>query len=92
MSDPTDTDEQVNLPSGNGPYERLTVLLTSESSSSLRYAANTTGDNLTDTVNRALQTYDLMANAVANGGQVIVRYADGSEVHGGLIPNSGLET
>ena len=59
-----------------GAYERLTVNLTQRSAEALAKAAELSGDTKTDTVNRALQTYAFIREAVASGGTVLVRTSD----------------
>lgn len=61
-----------------GAFERVTVYLTAASSSALVRAVETIGDSKTDTINRAIQTYALMASEVADGGRVLVRHQDES--------------
>jgi hypothetical protein len=60
-----------------GPFERVTVVLTAASSAALNRAVEITGDSKTDTINRALQAYALMAGEVRDGGQVILKHAPG---------------
>lgn len=69
---PSETDPAEAAQPG-GPFERLTVLLTPASSAALNRCAQTTGDTRTDTINRAIQTYALMAGEVADGSRVLVQ-------------------
>lgn len=72
---PVPTDPAAPAPAAGGAQlERVTVLLTANSSAALRRAAELTGDTLTDVINRSLQTYGMMAGVVAEDGSVIVRY------------------
>lgn len=71
------TFEQPATTSG-APFERVTVLLTPTSSAALTRAAQTTGDTRTDTINRAIQAYALMADEVADGSRVLVQRGDQS--------------
>jgi uncharacterized protein (DUF1778 family) len=63
----------VNANPDDAPFEQVTVLLTPASSAALRNAAAITGDSLTDTINRAIQSYALLASQVDDGAKVIVR-------------------
>lgn len=62
---------------GGGRFERVTVNLAPAASGALEHAAALTGDSKTDTINRALQIYAMLADAVDRGAAVLVRYADG---------------
>jgi hypothetical protein len=62
---------------GGGRFERVTVNLSPASSAALDRAVEITGDSKTDTINRALQIYAMLTDAVDDGGQVLIRYADG---------------
>lgn len=57
--------------------ERLTVNLTDRAADALRATALLTGDNKTDTVNRALSVYAYMEELRAAGGSLLVRDAAG---------------
>lgn len=46
--------------SDSRPYTRLTVILAEPARRAMRFAAEATGDTQTDTVNRALQLYDMV--------------------------------
>jgi hypothetical protein len=71
---------------GGGRFERVTVNLAPLSSAALDHAAGITGDSKTDTINRALQIYAMLADAVNDGGQVLIRYADGDVERQRLFP------
>jgi len=79
-----------NRPDGRGRggnrFERVTVNLSLASSSALEHAVEITGDTKTDTINRALQIYAMLTDAVSEGGQVLVRYADGDVERQRLFP------
>ena len=72
--------------SGGGRFERVTVNLAPLSSSALEHASSITGDSKTDTINRALQIYAMLADAVDNGGAVLLRYPDGEVERQRLFP------
>ncbi|PHQ50705.1 hypothetical protein BLA24_18135 [Streptomyces cinnamoneus] len=63
-----------------GRFERVTVNLAPRSSAALEHAAMITGDTKTDTINRALQIYAMLADVVDNGGAVLVRYTPDGEL------------
>lgn len=73
------TSDACQAPAGvstqTAPVERVTVYLSPTSSAALIRAVETIGDNKTDTINRAIQTYALMAGEVADGGRVLVQPA-----------------
>jgi uncharacterized protein (DUF1778 family) len=52
---------------------RLTINLTPRAAAALTLAANITGENRTDTVNRALQFYAYAEQVISAGGTVLVR-------------------
>lgn len=52
----------------------LRVYLTPNSEQALHAAADRTGDTQTDTLNRALQVYDLLTQAVDEGARVFVQH------------------
>jgi hypothetical protein len=56
-------------------FERVTVILTAASSAALKAAAEATGDTRTDIINRALQTYAMFTDEVADGGRVLIQHA-----------------
>ncbi|WAU78381.1 hypothetical protein O1Q96_00600 (plasmid) [Streptomyces sp. Qhu-G9] len=60
-----------------GRFERVTVNLAPAASHALEHAAALTGDSKTDTINRALQIYAMLADAVDQGAAVYVRSPDG---------------
>jgi hypothetical protein len=62
------------------PLERVTVHLTERASRALEIATQLTGDNKTDTINRALQIYACMEQLTAHGGSIYVRKAPNSEL------------
>ena len=65
---------------GGGGLERVTVNLTARSSQALQVAVELTGDTKTDTINRALQIYAFLQQAIAQGGSIHVRESTGAEV------------
>lgn len=71
---------------GGGRFERVTVNLSPASSAALDRAVDITGDSKTDTINRALQIYAMLADAVDDGGQVLIRYANGDMERQRLFP------
>lgn len=71
---------------GGGRFERVTVNLSPASSAALDRAVEITGDSKTDTINRALQIYAMLTDAVNDGGQVLIRYADGDMERQRLFP------
>lgn len=54
------SDERDLIANQYGALERLTVNLTPKAQAALRRACDYTGDSLTDSVNRAIQYYELM--------------------------------
>jgi hypothetical protein len=74
---PSKTEEEMsNAKSsrrGGRGLERLTVNLTSRSSSALEDAVELCGDTKTDTVNRAIQIYAYLEQVIRNGGSVHVQ-------------------
>jgi hypothetical protein len=65
---------------GGGGLERVTVNLTARSSQALQIAAELTGDTKTDTINRAVQIYAFLQQAIAQGGSIHVRESNDAEV------------
>jgi hypothetical protein len=65
--------DESTQPAG-GPFERVTVILAGASSAALKAAAEATGDSKTDTINRAIQTYAMQVDIVADGGQVLIQH------------------
>ncbi len=55
------------------PLERVTVNLMPRTSKALQLAADITGGNKTDTINRAIQMYAFFEDTVRRGGTVLVR-------------------
>jgi hypothetical protein len=51
---------------------KLTVAVTADTAAALEAAAATTGDTRTDTLNRAVQLYAQLADAVARGSRVLL--------------------
>jgi hypothetical protein len=69
-------------PDGGGsgsPLTRVTVNLTPRSVGSLENAVKRTGDSRTDTINRALQVYDLVLELLerSDGRSLRVKHPDG---------------
>lgn len=60
------------------PESTVTVSakLTAKSWAALERAATAAGDTRTDTINRAVQLYDQLADAAAQGAKVIVQWSD----------------
>lgn len=71
---------------GGGRFERVTVNLSPASSAALDRAVEITGDSKTDTINRALQIYAMLTDEVDEGGQVLIRYANGDMERQRLFP------
>jgi hypothetical protein len=65
---------------GGRGLERITVNLTSRSSSALELAVEMCGDTKTDTINRAIQIYAYLERVIRDGGSVHVREQDGAEL------------
>lgn len=63
-----------------GSFERVTVNLTQKSSEALANAVELTRDSKTDSLNKALQLYDLVQSVLANGGAVYIREVAGGEL------------
>lgn len=59
---------------------RLTVNLTPRAAAALDRAAELSGDNRTDTINRALSVYAWIEGVRADGGAIYVRQAGDTEV------------
>ena len=55
-----------------GSLTRVTVNLVPRASAALNEAADTTGDNRTDTVNRAIQVYAFIVRAMAEGRSLVL--------------------
>jgi hypothetical protein len=70
---------------GGRGLERLTVNLTSRSSSALEDAVELCGDTKTDTINRAIQIYAYLEQVIRNGGSVHVRQESSSDLERLLI-------
>lgn len=62
---------------GGGGLERVTVNLVPRASRALDRAVELTGDSKTDTINRALQVYAVLEEAVSKGGEVVIRHSSG---------------
>jgi hypothetical protein len=62
---------------GGRGLERITVNLTSRSSSALELAVELSGDTKTDTINRAIQIYAYLEKVIRDGGSVHVREQTG---------------
>src|SRR5215475_7010303 len=79
---PTD-DERTSQPAsgrGHGPFERLTVNLTTRSSQALDDAVQLTGDTKTDTINKALQLWAHLQHLINAGGAVYFRETKGDDL------------
>jgi hypothetical protein len=63
---------------GGRGLERITVNLTSRSSTALKSAVEFSGDTKTDTINRAIQIYAYLEQVIRNGGAVHVRENSGA--------------
>jgi len=59
---------------------RLTVNLIPKAAEALNHAAALSRDSRTDTLNRALQVYDFLLEAQANGAKVYLRQPDSDEL------------
>lgn len=57
----------------------VTAYFTERSTAALDRAAATTGDTRTDTINRAVQLYDQLVDAVQSGGRILISMPDGVE-------------
>lgn len=62
-----------------GPLTRVNVNLTQRTMAALESAVMKTGDSRTDTINRAIQVYDLVQDLLGNGDgrSLVIRYPDG---------------
>jgi hypothetical protein len=68
-------------PRGGGRgLERITVNLTSRSSSALEFTVRLCGDTKTDTINRAIQIYAYLEQVIRDGGSVHVREQSSREL------------
>ena len=56
-----------------GGLERVTVNLVPRAQRALTRIAELTGDSKTDSINRALQVYELLEEVLENGGSVYLR-------------------
>ena len=65
---------------GGGRLERVTVNLVPRASKALEATTKLTGDTKTDTINRALQVLHVLEDAMARGGEVVVRYNNTGEL------------
>jgi hypothetical protein len=65
---------------GGRGLERITVNLTSRSSSALELAVELCGDTKTDTINRAIQIYAYLEKVIRDGGSVHMRERNGAEL------------
>ena len=65
---------------GGRGLERITLNLTSRSSSALEIAVELCGDTKTDTINRAIQIYAYLERVIRDGGSVHVREQQGAEL------------
>lgn len=61
------------------PLTKLTVNLIPRAADSLELAVKLSGDNKTDTVNRALQMYAYFLNAREEGSEILIREGDESD-------------
>jgi hypothetical protein len=69
----TDQDPAVDPGRGRGPLERVTVNLTPRSSRALDHTVAMTGESKTDTINRAVQVYELVEEIMKAGGALYIR-------------------
>jgi hypothetical protein len=69
----TDQENRVDSGRGRGPLERVTVNLTPRSSRALDSTVAMTGDSKTDTINRAVQVYELVEEIMKAGGALYIR-------------------
>ncbi|MFI6006815.1 hypothetical protein ACIA98_41895 [Streptomyces sp. NPDC051366] len=68
-------------PGRRGPaLERVTLNLTPRSAEALDRAVEITKDSKTDTINRAIQTYAYLMEAIEEGGSVHVRRSPGGDL------------
>ena len=65
---------------GGGSHERVTVNLTRKASNALANAVQLTGDSKTDTINKALQVYQLLQQIQADGGADYLKESAGAEL------------
>jgi hypothetical protein len=68
-----DQENRVDSGRGRGPLERVTVNLTPRSSRALDSTVAMTGDSKTDTINRAVQVYELVEEIMKAGGALYIR-------------------
>ncbi len=66
-------ENRVDSGRGRGPLERVTVNLTPRSSRALDSTVAMTGDSKTDTINRAVQVYELVEEIMKAGGALYIR-------------------
>lgn len=77
---PTSPSEQANHSMGTaGPLTRVNVNLTQRTVAALDSAVAKTGDSRTDTINRAIQVYDLVQDLLRNGDgrSLVIKYPSG---------------
>ncbi len=62
-----------------GPLTRVNVTLTRRTVTALDSAVEKSGDSRTDTINRAIQVYDLVQDLLrgGDGRSLVIRYPDG---------------
>jgi hypothetical protein len=77
-----ESQRSVHRPRGGGGrgLERITVNLTSRSSSALELAVELSGDTKTDTINRAIQIYAYLEKVIRHGGSVHIREKAGADL------------
>ncbi|WIV59661.1 hypothetical protein [Amycolatopsis nalaikhensis] len=57
----------------------MTVNLVPRASRALDRIVELTGDSKTDTINRALQVYAVLEEAVSKGGELVIRHSSGDQ-------------
>lgn len=79
--DAPDPESEATAPSLGtaGPLTRVNVNLTQRTMNALESAVQKTGDSRTDTINRAIQVYDLVQDLLGSGDgrSLVIRYPDG---------------
>jgi hypothetical protein len=80
IAEETQRNAQWSRRRGGRGLERITVNLTSRSSSALELAVELSGDTKTDTINRAIQIYAYLERVIRNGGAVHVQEQGGAEL------------
>lgn len=74
---PTPTDPTPADQGDPGPLHRITVNLTGKAHAAMLAAGRRDGYSRTDTINRALQVYDVITGETKNGTMLLLKAPDG---------------